>query len=363
MGDRVFNFSAGPSQLPLQVLEQMQAELLDYQGTGMSIIEMHHRGDEVQEMMNSAKALLRELLELPDNYRVIWSHGGGAMQFSSVAQNLMGRHPERKALYCNTGFFSTWAIAEAERFGKVEVITSSEETGFDHVPELDPALVDGDAAYLHITTNNTMMGTRWPVYPHPLPIPLAGDATSEFLSRPIDITQFAVLYAGFQKNLGASGMAVVIVREDLLGRPFPEIARQLNYTVLDETDSMPSTPNTLGLYLHRLVLEWTKQQGGPRALEALNEKKAARIYGVIDSSDFYTGHARPESRSIQNFTFGLPSPELLAKFFPQAEAEGLSNLRSPPMREDVRASMYNAMPMEGAEALASFMEEFERRNG
>ena len=363
MEQRVFNYGAGPSMLPVPVMEQIQAELRDYQGLGISIIEMNHRDDAVQEVMIAARALYRELMDIPDNYKVLWHHGGGAMQFSSVALNLMGRHPSGKALYCNTGFFSTWAVNEAKRFGTVEVITSSEETGFDHIPALDPAMVEEDASYLHVTTNNTMMGTRWNEFPAPLAVPLVGDATSEILSRPIDVSRFGLLYAGMQKNLGPSGLAAVIIREDLLHHFHPHVARQLNYSVLAETDSMPSTPNVFGIYVNRLVLEWTKAQGGPGAMEALNAKKAARIYGVIDGSDFYQGHARPEARSHQNFTFGLPSKELLEKFFQEAEAQGLHGMKSPPMREDVRTSLYNAMPMEGAEVLAGFMEEFERKNG
>ncbi|MCZ6532678.1 MAG: 3-phosphoserine/phosphohydroxythreonine transaminase [SAR324 cluster bacterium] len=363
MSNQVFNFGAGPSMLPVPVMEQIQAEMRDYQGRGMSIIEMNHRSDEFQEIIASAKALFREMMELPDNYRVLWSHGGGGMQFNSVAMNLLGLHPQNKALYCNTGFFSTWAIAEARRFGKVDVITSSEETGFDHIPSLDPTLVDGDAAYLHITTNNTMMGTRWNGFPSPLPMPLIGDATSEILSRPIDVTQFGLLYAGLQKNLGPPGLAAIIIREDLLGHASPHIARQLDYTVLAETDSMPSTPNVFGIYVNRLVLDWTKREGGPKAMEERNTRKAERLYGVIDSSDFYQGHARPEDRSHQNYTFAVPNAELLAMFFAEAEAQGLHGMKSPPMREDVRASMYNAMPMQGAEVLAGFMEDFERRHG
>ena len=363
MTERVFNFGAGPAMLPLPVMEQIQAEFRDYNGRGISIIEMNHRHDDFQEILASAKALFRELMHIPGNYKVIWSHGGGGMQFSSVPMNLMGLHARQKALYCNTGFFSTWAITEARRFGNVEVITSSEETGFDHIPKLDPAMVDGDAAFLHITSNNTMMGTRWTEFPNPLKVPLVADLTSEILSRPMDISKFGVLYAGLQKNLGPPGTAVVIVREDLLGHAHPHIARQLDYTVLAEQDSQPSTPDVFAIYVTRLVLEWTKRQGGVAAMEKHSEEKAKRLYGVIDASDFYQGHAVVEDRSTQNYTFGLPSPELVARFFEEAEAQGLHGMKSPPMREDVRSSLYNAMPMEGAETLAQFMEDFERRHG
>ena len=380
MSKQVFNYGAGPAMLPVPVMEQVRAEFLDYQGSGMSIIEMNHRKPYFMEIIAETKALFRELLELPENYQVLFSHGGGAMQFSSVPLNLMGGHPERKALYANTGFFSQMAIEEARRFGKVEVIVSSEETGFDHIPHLDPAMVNGGAnggenggenggangggaAYLHITTNNTMMGTRWQEFPHPLSVPLVGDFTSEILSRKVDATQFGVLYAGFQKNLGPPGQSVILIRDDLLEQALPEIARQLSYGVLAETGSMPSTPNVFNIWMNKLVLEWTRDQGGVEAMEALSEKKAARIYGVIDASDFYTGHAQPGSRSTQNFTFGLPGADLLAAFFAEAEAEELHGMAPPLMRQDVRASLYNAMPYEGAETLASFMEEFERRRG
>ncbi|MEE8433584.1 MAG: 3-phosphoserine/phosphohydroxythreonine transaminase [bacterium] len=364
MSKRVFNYGAGPAMLPVPVMEQVQVEFLDYQGSGMSIIEMNHRKPYFMEIIAETKALFRELLELPENYQVLFSHGGGAMQFSSVPLNLMGRHPERKALYANTGFFSEMAMKEARRFGKVEMITSSEETGFDHIPHLDPAMVNGGgAAYLHITTNNTMMGTRWREFPHPLSVPLVGDFTSEIFSRKVDVTRFGVLYAGFQKNLGPPGHAVIIIRDDLLDCALPEIARQLSYGVLAETESMPSTPNVFNIWMCKLILEWTRGQGGAEAMEALSEKKAARIYGVIDASDFYTGHARPDSRSTQNYTFALPNEDLLAAFFAEAEAEGLHGMAPPLMRNDVRASLYNAMPYEGADTLASFMEDFERRRG
>jgi len=363
MKQRVFNYGAGPAMLPVPVMEQVQAEFLDYGGTGMSIIEMNHRNNEFMEILATAKALYRELLELPDNYQVIFSHGGGAMQFSSVALNLMGRHPDRKALFCNTGFFTQRAMEEARRFGKVEVITSSEETGFDHIPHLDPGMVDGDAAYLHITTNNTMMGTRWEEFPHPLPVPLVGDFTSEILSRKVDVSQFGLLFAGFQKNLGPPGTAAIIIRDDLLDCALPEVARQLSYKVLAETDSMPSTPNVFNMWVNKLVMEWTRDMGGVEAMEALNDKKAARIYGVIDASDFYTGHARKDCRSTQNYTFGVPNPDLLAMFFAESVEQGLHGMRPPLMRQDVRTSLYNAMPMEGAEVLATFMEDFERRHG
>ena len=362
MSQRLYNYSAGPSMLPESVLKQVQQDIYDYQGRGISIIELSHRDKDHLEILATAKKLYRELMDIPDNYQVVFSHGGGAMQFSSVALNLLGLHPDRRALYCNSGYFTTWALNEAKRFGNAIEACTSEATGFDRIPDFDPSTVNGDAAYLYITTNNTMMGTRWSEFPQANGTPLVGDATSEILSRPIDIQQFGLLFAGFQKNLGPSGMAVAIIREDLLGKALPEIPRQLDYSTLVETDSMPSTPNLFSLYVNRLVLEWTKEQGGTKGMEALNEKKAARLYGVIDASDFYQGHSQPESRSRQNYTFGLPK-DLLETFFQSAEQEGLYGLKSPPMRQDVRASMYNAMPYEGADVLASFMEEFERKHG
>ena len=357
------NFGPGPAVLPSSVLEQVQQDVMDYRGRGLSILEINHRDDDLVEILEAAKALYRELLAIPDNYAVMFIHGGAAMQFTSVPVNLLGLHPKRKMLVANSGYFSTLAFNEASRYGDAQYIASSESTGFDRVPEIDPAKVDADASYLHICTNNTMMGTRWQTFPAPLPIPLVGDATSEILSRPMDISQFGLLFAGFQKNLGTAGTSVIIIREDLLGHPLPEAPRQLNYNVLLETNSMPTTPGWFNIYVNRLVLEWTRDQGGPQAMAELNERKAARVYGVIDRSDFYTGHAHPAHRSRQNYTFGLPSKELLEKFFSEASEAGLYGLKSPPMREDVRASMYNAMPYEGAETLAAFMEDFERRHG
>ena len=363
MAKCIFNYGAGPAMLPQPVMEQIQAEFLDYKGMGISVIELNHRTDAFEELLQGAKGLLRDMVGIPADYRIVWSHGGGGMQFSSVPLNLMGLHPQHKAVYCNTGFFSTRSIDEAGKYGTVQVATSSEDTGFDRIPELTSEMVDPDAGYLHITTNNTMMGTRYADFPAKMPVPMVGDVTSEILSRPIDLARFGMIYAGAQKNLGPSGITVIIIKEDLLNHYLPQIARQINYTVLDERDSMPSTPNVFGIYCNYLVLQWTKAQGGPEAMQKHNEAKAARIYGVIDGSDFYRGHAQKGSRSIQNYTFDLPSEELVAKFIVESDAEGLYQIKRPMTGKGLRASLYNAMPMEGAEVLAAFMEDFERKYG
>ena len=255
------------------------------------------------------------------------------------------------------------AIQEAAKYGTSQVIASGEESGFTAIPEFDPSLLTADASYLHIVTNNTVNATRWNEIPETNGLPLVADATSEILSRKLDVSRFGMIFAGFQKNLGTVGLSLAVIREDLLGHAVRETPKWMDCAILDQTDSMPSTTNTFALYVCNLVLHWLKDQGGVAAIEALNHKKAARLYGVIDGSDFYKGRARPDHRAIMNVAFNLATPEREKKFLSEAEAEGLYALEGHRELGGVRASIYNAMPMEGVEVLASFMEEFERRNG
>ena len=363
MVDKVYNFGAGPAMLPEPVMQQIQREWLDFQGMGVSIIEISHRTKEFVAVLDEAQALFRELTGLPDNYRVLFVHGGARMQFSALPLNFAGRVPSKKCLYVETGNFAQLAAKEAQAFCPVKTIASSAATDYDHIPELTPEQIDQDAAYLHITSNNTIYGTRWNQFPETGDVPLIADMTSELLSRQIDYNQFGVVYAGLQKNLGPSGMAMVIVREDLLGHAVKQTPTLLNYTQCDKDNSLTNTTNTFAVYVIKLVLEWLKEQGGIAAIEKLNQQKAKRLYQVIDGSEFYRGVAQPEYRSIMNVSFKTVSEELDAKFLREADAVGLYALKGHRNVGGVRASIYNPMPLAGVEKLAGFMEEFERENG
>ena len=362
MTEKVYNFGAGPAMLPEPVMQKIQQEWLDFQGMGISIIEISHRAKKFVAVLDEAQSLFRELTGLPDNYRVLFVHGGARMQFSALPLNFAGRVPSRKCLYVESGNFAGLAAKEAAIFGNMEVIASSSATDFDRIPQLAAGDIDQDAAYLHITSNNTLYGTRWNQFPETGQVPLIADMTSELLSRQLDYNQFSVVYAGLQKNLGPSGMAMVIVRDDLLGSADKQTPTLLNYTQCDKDNSLTNTTNTFAVYVIKLVLEWLKEQGGVDALEKLNEQKAARLYDVIDSSDFYQGVAQPESRSIMNVVFKMANEDLDAKFLQEAEAVGLYALKGHRNVGGVRASIYNPMPMAGVEKLASFMEKFGKEN-
>jgi phosphoserine aminotransferase len=364
MNRRVFNFTAGPSMLPLPVLRRAQEEWLDFAGLGASVIEISHFTPEFKAVVYDVEALLRELLAIPPNYRIALAHGGGAMGFSMVALNLIATRPARKALYVNSGYFSGRAAAEASKYGTVVEVASSEGSNFDRIPELDAARLDADASYLHITTNNTMVGTRWHSFPDTGGVPLVGDATSELLSRPMDVSRFGVLYAGAQKNMGTSGLSVTLVREDLLGRALPITPKMINYDQLARDHSLSNTTNTFAVYMARGVLEWIKTSGGLAAIEAQNERKAALVYEALDRhAGFYKPHAHPAHRSRMNFTFKTPTEALDDAFVNEGHAEGLYALRGHRMFGGIRASLYNGMPIEGARALAGFIDEFARRHG
>jgi len=363
MSQRVYNFGAGPAMLPLPVMERIRDEFLDYRGMGASVIEISHRSKEFQAIQDEAKALLRELAGIPDDYRILFVHGGARMQFAALPLNLAGRSATKTCLYAETGNFSQLAIKDAQPFADVKVIASGADTGFRRVPALDPATIDPSAAYLHLTSNNTVCGTRWQNFPETGGVPLIADQTSEILSRVIDFRKFGVVYAGLQKNLGPSGMAVVIIRADLLGFAAPHTPLLLNYAQLDKDDSLTNTTNTFAVYVVRCMLEWLKEQGGLAAMERRNEAKAAVLYRVLDSSGFYRGFADPACRSIMNVTFHLPTPELEKQFVKEALPAGLYALDGHRAVGGLRASIYNPMPLEGVEALAQFMTEFERKNG
>ena len=363
MAEKVYNFGAGPAMLPEPVMQKIQQEWLDFQGMGVSIIEISHRSKEFIAVLEEAQSLFRELTGLPDNYRILFVHGGARMQFSALPLNFAERVPSRKCFYVESGNFAGLAAKEAEAFCDMEIIASSAATDFDRIPKITADVVDQNAAYLHITSNNTIYGTRWNQFPKTGNVPLIADMTSELLSRQIDYNQFGVVYAGLQKNLGPSGMAMVIIREDLLGSAAKQTPTLLNYAQCDKDNSLTNTTNTFAVYVIKLVLEWLKEQGGVAAIEKLNEQKAARLYQVIDNSDFYHGIAQTEFRSIMNVSFKLANEELDAKFLQEADAAGLYALKGHRNVGGVRASIYNPMPMVGVERLTSFMEAFERKNG
>ncbi|MCF6265801.1 MAG: 3-phosphoserine/phosphohydroxythreonine transaminase [Desulfuromusa sp.] len=363
MADKIYNFGAGPAMLPEPVMQQIQQEWLDFQGMGISIIELSHRSKEFVAVLDEAQSLFRELTELPDNYRILFVHGGARMQFSALPLNFSGRMPSRKCLYVESGNFASLAAKEAQAFCHMETIASSAATDYDCIPELTSDQIDQGAAYLHITSNNTLYGTRWNQFPETGDVPLIADMTSELLSRQINYSQFGVIYAGLQKNLGPSGMAMVIVRDDLLGYADKQTPTLLNYTQCDKDNSLTNTTSTFAVYVIKLVLGWLKEQGGVAAVEKLNEQKAARLYQVIDNSSFYRGVAQPEYRSIMNISFKLANDELDARFLQEADDVGLYALKGHRNVGGIRASIYNPMPLVGVEKLARFMEEFEQKNG
>ena len=359
---RVFNFGAGPAMLPTAVMEKVQQEFLDYNNMGASVIEISHRSKEFDAIINEADALITELASIPENYKILYVHGGAQMQFSAVPLNLINRNPARKAAYIESGNFAMLAGKEAARYGDITTIASSEASNYNCIPDFDPATLDADTSYVHITSNNTIYGTRWQQFPDTGDIPLVADMTSELLSRKIDISKFGIIFAGLQKNLGPAGLACVIIREDLLGLALPETPGLLNYKTYADKHSLANTNNTFAIYMMKLVLEWLRDQGGVEAIEAQNESKAALLYETIDNSDFYQGTAQREHRSVMNVTFNLANNDLLDDFLSQALANGLYALKGHRNVGGVRASIYNAMPREGCQALADFMQEFEKNN-
>ncbi len=361
MTSRVYNFGAGPAMLPDSVMHRARDEFLDYQGIGASVIEISHRSRDFMDIVEAASALLRELARIPENYQILYMHGGAQMQFSAVPLNLIARNPARKAAYAVTGNFAKLAATEAARYGEIDSSRNSAASNFDRIPDFDPKTLDEDSSYVHITSNNTIYGTRWNAFPDTGSIPLVADMTSEFLSRELDIERFGVIFASLQKNLGPSGLALVIIREDLLDHALPETPGLLNYRACADKLSLANTINTFAMYMMKLVLEWLRDEGGVGAIEQRNADKAAILYEVIDGSDFYRGTAQAPHRSHMNVTFTLAEDALLKNFLDEAQANGLYALKGHRNVGGARASIYNAMPVEGCRALAEFMRHFERR--
>lgn len=358
---RVFNFTPGPAMLPLSVLERIREELLDYHGIGASIIEISHRSKEFLEVLDQTDQLFRELSQLPKNYQILYVHGGARMQFSAIPMNLLALRPQKKAFYIESGYFAKLARDEAARYGNVSGISSA-DTNYDRIPSFSLNQVDPETSYIHLTSNNTIYGTCWQSFPDTGTIPLVGDFTSEILARVVDYSRFGAFYASFQKNLGPSGMALVCVREDLLGKSLPETPTMLNYAVCAKDHSLTNTTNTFAIYVMKLFLEWMKDQGGVAALEVINRKKAKLIYDVLDQSKLYKSTTLPAHRSIMNVTFTLPNEALTNKFLKESLQEGLYELKGHRNVGGIRASIYNGMPLAGVEKLVLFMKQFEQKN-
>lgn len=358
---RVFNFSAGPAVLPEPVLQQAAAEMLDWHGSGMSVMEMSHRGKEFIEIHARAEADLRELMDIPKNYKVLFLQGGASAQFAVVPMNLL--RGKTQADYINTGEWSKKAIAEAKKYCKVNVAASSEDASFSHVPKQAQWRLDPGAAYVHITSNETIGGVEFHWVPDTGEVPLVADMSSHILSRPMDVSRYGLIYGGAQKNIGPAGVTIVIVRDDLLGQALPITPTVFNYKTQAENDSMSNTPATYGVYVAGLVFQWLKQLGGLKKMEQINRAKAALLYDYLDQTEFYHSPVAKDDRSLMNIPFTLRSADLDKTFLQATEAAGLTQLKGHRSVGGMRASIYNAMPIEGVQALVQCMREFERKHG
>jgi phosphoserine aminotransferase len=358
---RIFNFSAGPAILPLEVLEQVQRDLLSLPGVGMSILEISHRSKPFEEILSGCEADLRALAKIPDGYHVLFLQGGASLQFSMVPMNLLP--PGGSADYIVTGAWGQKAVKEAKRVGGVKIAATTESGNFTRVPRQSELTLDPGAAYLHYTTNNTIFGTEFHYVPDAGTVPLVADTSSDMFSRPIDVAKFALIYAGAQKNLAPAGLTLAIVRDDMLQRTPSTLPTMLQYGVHAQNKSMYNTPPVFPIYVMRLVLAWLLKRGGLEAIEKKNIRKAEKLYAAIDRTAFYRGHAEKDSRSRMNVTFRLPTEELEKAFAKEAAAAGLDGLKGHRSVGGMRASIYNAFPEEGVDALVQFMQEFERRNG
>lgn len=358
---RVYNFSAGPSVLPESVLKIAADEMLDYNGSGQSVMEMSHRSKEYEAIINGCEALLREVMEIPDNYKVLFLQGGASSQFAAVPLNLM--NGTGKADFVITGQWANKAYQEATRYGEAHVVASSKDKTFSYIPKLDPTSFTKDADYFHICMNNTIYGTVYHELPQTGDVPLVADISSCILSQPIDVSKFGLLYAGAQKNMAPAGLTVVIVREDLIGHARDITPTMFNYQIHADNGSMYNTPPCYTIYMAKLVLEWLKNDiGGLENMKARNEKKAAMLYDYLDQSGLFKGTVVKEDRSLMNIPFVTGDADLDAKFVSEAKAAGFVNLKGHRTVGGMRASIYNAMPVEGVEKLVAFMKAFEKEN-
>ena len=357
---RAYNFNAGPAALPEEVLLKAKQEWMDFEGTRMSVMELSHRSEEYDNVHTKATNLLKELMNIPDHYEVLFLQGGASLQFSMVPMNLLTN--EKSASYVLTGSWSEKALKEASKIGRTEIIVSTKDTNYKRIPDNDEIPLNPDAAYLHITSNNTIYGTQWREFPKTNTVPLIADMSSDILSRQINIADFGLIYAGAQKNLGPSGVTVVIIRKDLI-KENKHLPTMLSYHTYAASKSLYNTPPTLAIYLLALVLEWTKDKGGVEKIEEINVQKAETIYRIIDESEgFYRGHAEKESRSNMNITFTLPTKELSDLFIRESKNAGFVGLAGHRSIGGCRASIYNAVPLEHCQKLADFMNYFKNKH-
>ncbi len=356
---KVYNFSAGPACLPEAVLKRAQEELVFYGNSGMSVMEMSHRSADYEAIINQAEKDLRELMAIPDNYRVLFLQGGASMQFSMVPINLMTTY--KRAYYLKTGAFAKKAIAEAKKVGEVIIPVSSEDKTFSYIPETTPDMFEQKADYVHITSNNTIYGTRFTKLPDTNGITLVSDLSSMILSEKINVNDYGLIYAGAQKNIGPAGVTVVIVRDDLLGKAPENTPSMLDYKIMADNDSMYNTPTTYGIYIAGLVFDQLLKEGGVDAMQRRNEEKAALLYDYLDSSSLFKPTAEKKDRSLMNVTFVTGDAELDKKFVSEAKAQGIVNIKGHRSVGGMRASIYNAMPREGIKALVDLMKDFEKR--
>ncbi len=359
---RVYNFSAGPAVLPESVLKEAADEMLDYKGTGMSVMEMSHRSAAFQGIIDEAEADLRDLMGIPENYKVLFLQGGATLQFAGIPMNLLNvENP--KADYIVTGGWSKKAFKEAKLYGDINLVASSEDENFTYVPNVDELEIRPDADYVYICENETVYGNKYHKLPETGDVPLVADVSSCFLSEPIDITKYGVIYGGVQKNIGPAGVVIVIVREDLLkDEVFPFVPNIMRWKSMAEAGSMVNTPPCYGIYICGKVFKWIKAQGGLAGMKKINDEKAAILYDYLDSTDFYQAPVRKEDRSIMNVPFVTGDPELDKKFVAEAKAAGIENIKGHRSVGGMRASIYNAMPIAGVQALVDFMKKFEAEN-
>jgi len=358
---RIFNFAAGPAVLPLPVLEEAQRDLVALPGVGMSVMEISHRSKVFDEIIQGAEADFRSLAGVPDGYHVLFLQGGASTQFSMVPMNLLGAGAT--ADYIVTGAWGKKAVKEAKKVGTVNVAATTDAENFARIPRQDELKLTSGAAYVHMTSNNTIFGTQWKGVPDVGAAPLVCDASSDIFSGPIDVSKFGLVYAGAQKNLGPSGVTLVLVRDDLVKKGPDTLPTMLNYATHVDSKSLYNTPPVFGIYILRLVLKWLVANGGLSAMAKVNERKAGKLYAEIDRTGFFRGHAAKDSRSLMNVTFRLPSEELEQKFVKESAAAGFSGLKGHRSVGGLRASIYNAFPEAGIDALVAFMQDFEKKNG
>ena len=358
--ERIYNFSAGPSMLPAPVLERAAAEMLNYNASGMSVMEMSHRSKVYDEIFQSVKEKLRKVMDIPSGYNILFMQGGATGAFASVAMNLMGENG--KADYVITGNFSKTAAAEAKKYGAVNIAYDTADKNHTYIPAQGDLNLSLGSSYLHYCANNTIFGTAWKYVPTADGAPVVSDMSSCILSEPVDVSKFGVIYAGAQKNMAPAGFAVVIIRNDLAIKPFSYVPKVLDYNMMIKEDSMPNTPPTYNIYMLGLVLDWIGKIGGLKEMLKINNEKAGILYDLLDNSNFYIAPAQREARSIMNVTFKTANEELDTKFVKESAAAGLANLKGHRLVGGMRASIYNAMPIEGVKKLVEFMSEFERKN-